>query len=121
MSERRPGEAGRRGRPRFGVVVLAVCALLEAGETFAADIASGRRKAAACVPCHGESGVSVVPNAPHLAGQPALYLVDQLRQFRSGRRPSEVMAVIAKPLSDADIDDLSAWYEAIRIEAKPPP
>ena len=31
------------------------------------------------------------------------------------------MAVIAKPLSDQDVDDLAAWYEAIRIEAKPPP
>jgi cytochrome c553 len=37
-----------------------------------------------------------------------------------GKRPSEVMAVIAKPLTDADIDDLAAWFEAIRIEARPP-
>lgn len=71
--------------------------------------------------CHGESGLSTLPNAPHLAGQPALYVGEQLRQFRSGKRPSEVMAVIAKPLTDQDIDDLAAWYEGIRIEAKPPP
>jgi len=44
----------------------------------------------------------------------------QLRLFRSGRRPSEVMAVIAKPLTDRGIDDLAAWCAAIVIEAKPP-
>lgn len=86
----------------------------------AADAAAGRKKAVSCAGCHGESGVSTVANVPHLAGQPALYLTEQLRQFRNRTRPGEVMAVIAKPLSDADIDDLAAWYEAIRIEAKPP-
>ena len=87
----------------------------------AADAAAGRRKAGACMACHGENGIGVQPNAPHLAGQPAIYVAEQLRQFRSGKRPSEVMAVIAKPLSDQDIDDLAAWYEAIRIDAKLPP
>jgi len=30
------------------------------------------------------------------------------------------MNVVAKPLSDADIDDLAAWYASIRIDATPP-
>jgi cytochrome c553 len=84
------------------------------------DAAAGRQKAAPCVACHGEVGLSVLPNAPNLAGQPSIYVAEQLRQFRSGRRPSEVMSVIAKPLGDRDIDELAAWYESIRIEAKPP-
>jgi len=61
-----------------------------------------------------------MPNAPNLAGQPEIYFADQLRQFRSGRRASEVMTVIAKPLSDRDIDDLAAWYASISIEATLP-
>lgn len=85
-----------------------------------ADAAAGRQKAGACVACHGENGISVQPNAPHLAGQPAVYVADQLRQFRSGKRQSEVMAVIAKPLSDRDIDDLAAWYESIKVQATLP-
>ena len=93
---------------------------LQGGVACAADAVAGRRKAASCVACHGEAGLSVLPNAPHLAGQPAIYVAEQMRQFRSGRRPSEVMGVIAKPLTDPDIDDLAAWYEAIRIDAKPP-
>jgi cytochrome c553 len=86
----------------------------------AGDRVAGRARAEACVQCHGANGISVLPNAPNLAGQPEIYLAEQLRQFRSGRRPSEVMAVIAKPLSDRDIDDLAAWYAAIAIEATPP-
>ena len=86
----------------------------------AGDRAAGRTRAETCVQCHGANGVSVLPNAPNLAGQPEVNLVEQLRQFRSGRRPSEVMGVIAKPLTDRDIDDLAAWYSAITIEATPP-
>ena len=99
---------------------MLVVILLVSTSSGAADIAAGRKKAGACVACHGEAGIATLPNAPHLAGQPALYFAEQMRQFRSGKRPSEVMAVIAKPLSDQDIDDLAAWYEAIAIDAKPP-
>ena len=42
----------------------------------------------------------------------------QLKAYRSGKRPHEVMNVIAKPLSDADIAELAAWYASIVIEAK---
>jgi cytochrome c553 len=120
MSESR-GSGEVRSRRISGALLLAVVLPWATGDGLAADVAAGRKKAAACVVCHGESGMSTLPNAPHLAGQPALYVAEQLRQFRSGRRPSEVMAVIAKSLSDQDVDDLAAWYEAIRIEAKPPP
>jgi cytochrome c553 len=121
MSEPRGSGEVRSRRIHCGALLLAAVAPWASGDGLAADVAAGRKKAVACIACHGESGMSTVPNAPHLAGQPALYLADQLRQFRSGRRASEVMAVIAKPLSDQDVDDLAAWYEAIRIEAKPPP
>lgn len=102
--------------------VAALAALLlasAASPAGAADAAAGRKKSATCIACHGENGLSVQPNAPHLAGQPAMYIAQQLRQFKSGKRPSEVMAVIAKPLSDDDIDDLAAWYESIPIRAEP--
>jgi len=29
------------------------------------------------------------------------------------------MSVVAKPLTDADIADLAAWYSSIAIEVKP--
>jgi len=63
-------------------------------------------------------GISVNPGAPHLAAQPAVYLVEQMQDFRSGKRQNPVMSVIAKPLSDRDIQDIAAWYASIEIQVK---
>ena len=81
---------------------------------------AGRQKAQACAVCHGPLGVAVAPDAPHLAGQPAIYLAAQLRAYRSGARRHEVMGVIAKPLTDEDILDLASWFASIRVQATPP-
>jgi cytochrome c553 len=114
-----------RRRPQFALVLAGLIGL--AG--FAPGVAeaqlspqarAGQEKSRSCMVCHGQLGISNVPNAPHLAGQPAIYLIEQLKAYRSGRRANEVMAVIARPLSDADIDDLAAWYSSIRIEATAP-
>ena len=86
----------------------------------AGDAEAGRTKAQACAVCHGALGISTTPDAPHLAGQPAHYIATQLRAYRSGGRKHEVMAVMAKPLSDDDIANLAAWFAAIRIEASAP-
>jgi cytochrome c553 len=86
----------------------------------AQDVEAGRAKAAACAVCHGPLGLSVAPDAPHLAGQPALYLAAQLRAYRSGARRHEVMTLMARPLSDADINNLAAWFAAIKVEATAP-
>ena len=72
-----------------------------------ADVQAGRAKARTCAVCHGEFGISVLPNAPNLAGQPEVYLAEQLKAYRSGKRSNEIMNVIAKPLTDAEIADLS--------------
>jgi cytochrome c553 len=68
----------------------------------------------------GEFGVSILPNAPKLAGQPETNLAEQLMAYRSGKRSDEIMSAIAKPLADAGITDLTAWFASIAIEAKPP-
>jgi cytochrome c553 len=85
------------------------------------DVAAGRAKAdVACSLCHGPVGVSVLPNAPNLAGQQAIYLNEQMRNYRSGKRQNEVMNLIAKPLTDAEIAQLTAWYSAIKITVEAP-
>jgi len=101
-------------------LLAAVVLLLAYAAAGAADPQAGRAKAAACAVCHGQAGISTVPNAPHLAGQPALYVEEQLRNYRSGKRRHEQMNVVAKALSDAEIGALAAWYASIRIEATPP-
>jgi cytochrome c553 len=84
----------------------------------AGEVATGKARAGMCITCHGPLGISQLPNAPHLAGQPEIYLAEQLKQYRSGKRTNEVMAVIAKTLTDKDIEDLSAWYASIELTVK---
>ena len=104
-------------------LLTTLCAVAMAGAfalPAAADMAAGKAKAnAACAVCHGAQGIATLPNAPNLAGQPQIYLVEQLKNYRSGKRTHEFMAVIAKPLSDQEIDDLSAWYASLRMELSP--
>jgi cytochrome c553 len=99
---------------------LLIAALAASAPALAADVAAGRAKAQACSVCHGPIGLSSAPDAPNLAGQPALYLASQLKAYRSGARAHEVMAVMAKTLSDEDIDNLAAWFSSIRVEATAP-
>lgn len=100
--------------------LIASAALLAAAPAAANDVAAGRQKAQMCVACHGPLGISAAPDAPHLAGQPAIYLAAQLRAYKSGARRHEVMAVIAKPLSDDEIAQLAAWYASLKVEVLPP-
>lgn len=83
-------------------------------------VAAGKVKAQACITCHGPLGLSQLPNAPHLAGQPEIYVAEQLKAYRSGKRRNEVMNVIAKPLTDEDISQLAAWYASLVLEVRPP-
>lgn len=81
-----------------------------------ASASAGKTKAdAVCAACHGANGYSQLPNAPHLAGQPEIYVKEQLKAYRNGKRAHEVMAVIAKPLTDDEITNLAAWYSSIEI------
>ncbi len=95
----------------FGLVLF--FGAVSATPSLAGDAAAGRDKAAACRACHGLDGIARLPNAPHIAGESELYLIAQLRAFRSGERKSELMSVVAQSLSDDDIADLAAWYASI--------
>jgi cytochrome c553 len=87
----------------------------------AGDPRAGRRLAGAqCAACHGNDGIAVLPEAPNLAGQKAGYTAAQLQHYRSGERKHELMTVVSQALSDQQIADLAAWYEAIQVEATVP-
>ena len=102
--------------------ILAVIALVAAAlsDTLAADAAAGKVKAKKCRNCHGIDGVAKIPIAPHIAGESQVYLQVQLKAFRTGKRKHEIMSVIAKDLSDADIADLAAWYSRIKFTVEMP-
>lgn len=86
------------------------CAAASVAPVHAGDAAAGKAKAVVCSACHGLDGNSVNPMWPKLAGQHAAYLTKQMKDFRSGARKDPVMAPMAMPLSDDDIEDISAFY-----------
>lgn len=76
------------------------------------SVEAGRTKSATCAACHGVDGNSVTPDWPMLAGQHASYIVRQLRAFKSGERTDVTMKPFADMLSEQDMLDLAAYFEA---------
>jgi cytochrome c553 len=105
-------------RQRHVSIALAL-AVSVVSSAFAGDATVGKQKAISCAACHGQQGLSTVPDAPNLAGQPELYLSTQLKAYRSGARQHEVMTLMAKPLTDADIENLAAWFSSLKIQVVP--
>ena len=101
------------------IATLAISSLVLMPAAAAQDAARGRDLASACVPCHGENGIGTQDDYPNLAGQKALYLAQTLAAYRDGTRESAVMYPLAKDLSDADIDDLAAWYASLSGAPRP--
>ena len=111
--------------PRMGLRALCLGVATSAGPllepAWAGDAAAGRARAStACQACHGEDGKAIVVGAAHLSGQQKEYLVEQLRAFRSGSRRHEQMSIIAKSLTDADIENVSEWYSSIKVTIEMP-
>jgi len=69
--------------------------------------------AATCAACHGTQGRAVSDSAvPGLAGMPAGYLVEQMKGFKGGARQATVMNQLAKGYSDAQVEQLAAYFAA---------
>ncbi|MEJ6021843.1 c-type cytochrome [Ramlibacter sp. PS4R-6] len=74
------------------------------------DLNAGSTKyGAVCAACHGADGNSGVPANPKLAQQHPEYIVKQLAEFKSGKRPSPIMQPMAAQLSDADMRNIAYW------------
>ena len=67
-------------------------------------------KLVVCAACHGENGVAIMPAYPNLAGQQDSYIEHALHAYKSGERKNPIMGAQAAGLSDADIQQLAAWF-----------
>jgi cytochrome c553 len=103
-------------------MVVAISLLLSAMPiaSAAGNVTAGRQKALACQTCHGLDGLSKIPDAPNIAGNPETYLVKSLNAYRKGERKNEMMSLVVQPLSDQDVADLAAYYAAIEVAVKLP-
>ena len=116
-----PRFAGR-GERTLAAFAIALSLVLHASSAFAAgNVSAGRQKALPCQTCHGLDGLSKMPEAPNIAGNPEQYLVRQMNAFKKGERKNEMMTVVVQPLSEQDIEDLAAYYAAIEVTVKVPP
>jgi cytochrome c553 len=93
-------------------LVLAAVAPARAQDA-AAPALYGHALAATCAACHGTDGRSPAGSAmPALAGRPAAWLVAQMLAFKSGARPATVMHQIARGYSDAQLQQIAAFFAA---------
>jgi len=91
--------------------LLAACACAATAQD--AKVLQQRALAATCANCHGTGGRAVEGAAvPGLAGMPAVYLVEQMKAFKSGARQATVMHQLAKGYSEAQIEQIAAYFAA---------
>jgi len=64
----------------------------------------------ACAACHGTLGASAGAALPTLAGQDKDVIVDSMREFKSGKRPSTIMGRLAKGYTDDDIVAMADFF-----------
>jgi cytochrome c553 len=95
----------------FFTLILAL--VFVSASALAGDVEAGKAKSAMCASCHGANGISMSPLWPNLAGQKEQYLIKQIKAFRDGTRQDPMMAPMVAALSDADIENLAAYYSSL--------
>ncbi len=93
---------------------LILTLMLSSFSALAGDIEAGKAKSVVCAACHGANGISPSPIWPNLAGQKEAYLVKQIKAFKNGERKDPSMAPMVAALTDADIDNISAYYASLK-------
>lgn len=91
-----------------------------------ADIGHGATLALRCTPCHGPTGISYA-NSPNLAGQYAIAIYKQLKDYESGVRTNAIMNPMARSLTDRDMREIADYYASLpkpaagQLTTEPPP
>ncbi|HVY06956.1 MAG TPA: c-type cytochrome [Burkholderiales bacterium] len=106
------------------ISALGACAFLWASGTAESLFQQGREGTPACATCHGAQGEGGGGGMyPRIAGQPAAYVENQLKDFRDGRRANPLMAPMVAGLTDADAQAVAAYVEGLnapRAQAQKP-
>ena len=80
------------------------------------DIKAGEKKIAMCIGCHGIKGYQAsfpeVHKVPMISGQGAKYIVSALTAYQKGDRKHPSMRGIADNMTEQDMADIGAYYEA---------
>ena len=95
---------------RFLVFVLA---LGGAALASAQDANHTRLLASNCANCHGTDGRSQ-GGMPSLSGMAKPYIVQQMQEFKAGKRTATIMHQISKGYTDVEIDALAAYFSSLK-------
>jgi cytochrome c553 len=114
-----------RGRA-VGRVAAYVALILSSAATDRAVHAAGfedtiAQRVLACTGCHGREG-RAAPDGyyPRIAGKPAGYLFNQLRNFRDERRHYELMSGLLMLLDDAYLREIADYFASLDLPYPPP-
>jgi cytochrome c553 len=66
-----------------------------------------------CAACHGQDGNSTNPQIPSIAGQPKLFIENQLILFREELRRSDQMLPVVKGLKDPEVIKLAEHFSKL--------
>ena len=99
---------------RLSAPLVLALMLVSGAASAKGDVDAGKAKAQPCTACHANDGnAGIDPQYPRLAGQYADYLARALHEYKSGDRKNPIMIGFATPLTDADIDDLAAYFASL--------
>lgn len=94
-------------------VLLLAAAIPFAAQAQSSDALYVRSVASTCANCHGTDGRAVQGSAvPTLAGMPREHMLAQMKAFRDGSRPATVMHQIAKGFTEAQLQQIAAYFAA---------
>jgi cytochrome c553 len=91
------------------VLALGLSSSVTAGDAVAGD----KRYHQSCHACHGPAGKGV-SSYPKISGNPVEYTREKLQAYRSGQKigpNSGLMIMMAKPLTDEEIENLSVYLK----------
>lgn len=74
----------------------------------------------ACVMCHGKEGRATnLGYFPRIAGKPAGYLLNQLQNFREGRRQNATMNHLTQHMSDEYLQEIATYFSGLDLPYPP--
>lgn len=80
-----------------------------------AAVDAGKKASFFCANCHGEEGISKLPEVPNLAGQNPAYLLEQVRKFGAGERKDPFMQGLIKVLKDEERVQIALFYASTTV------
>ncbi|MXS80602.1 Cytochrome c553 [Nitrosomonas eutropha] len=104
------------------ILLWAIVGLANALEPGASEIPDTlEQRVKPCIICHGdEDRAGRDAYYPHIAGKPAGYLFNQLRNFRDGRRYYQAMAILLENMSDDYLLEIAHYFSSLKYSYPQP-